>query len=174
MRKKRLSTIVIVMSVFASACAARSGASPSSADSVMPSPSAATAADCRPTEARAAFVPPPPFAKQPAAVHDSRWFGTPSLWTMLRPGDKPDGLSQKLFWWSADWAPDTEPNPAITVVARRLDGTASLAAGPGTNATSDFGTAMLVGVQFPTGGCWEVTGRYRGSSLSYVEWVVGG
>jgi len=30
---------------------------------------------------------------------------------------------------------------------------------------------MLVGVDIPTIGCWEITGRYAGHTLSFVVWV---
>ena len=35
----------------------------------------------------------------------------------------------------------------------------------------NFGPAMLVGVDFPTTGCWEITGRYADAELSFVVWV---
>jgi len=39
-----------------------------------------------------------------------------------------------------------------------------------TNAHSrDFGGwAMLVMMEFPAAGCWEVTGKYQGNQLSFV------
>src|SRR5207247_11186717 len=36
----------------------------------------------------------------------------------------------------------------------------------------DFGGwAMLVGVEFPASGCWEVTGRYKGQTATFVVQV---
>jgi hypothetical protein len=69
----------------------------------------------------------------------------------------------------------TEPEPAISVAGRRLDraGPTFRAGDPGTNASFDNTTAMLVGVGVPTSGCWELTGRYRGAQLSYIVWVAG-
>jgi hypothetical protein len=83
------------------------------------------------------------------------------------------GIPQKTFWWSADWSPDEEPEPAITVVGTRLDGPGSFTFGPGTNASADFGTAMLVGIDIPTEGCWRLTATYRDRYLSYVVQVGG-
>ena len=41
-----------------------------------------------------------------------------------------------------------------------------------TNAMADdIGEAMLTGVEFPTLGCWEVTGQYKKTELSFVIWV---
>ena len=63
--------------------------------------------------------------------------------------------------------------PAISVEGRRLDGPAVTfrAGDPGTNAGFDGADAMLVGVDVPTSGCWQLTGRYRGAQLSYVVWI---
>jgi hypothetical protein len=42
----------------------------------------------------------------------------------------------------------------------------------GTNAyAGDIGSAMLVGVDFPTLGCWKITGQYADAELSFVVWV---
>jgi hypothetical protein len=32
---------------------------------------------------------------------------------------------------------------------------------------------MLVGIEIPTAGCWQITGQYRDASLSYVVRVEG-
>jgi len=127
------------------------------------------------------LVPPPPAPASPPGYYGSDWFGSPSLWTMIeRDGEiwkqsslphGPEGLTQKTFWWSVDWRPDSEPQPAVTVVGRRLDGSGDFRYGDGTNASADFGTAMLVGVEFPSPGCWELTGRYRDAELRYVVWI---
>jgi hypothetical protein len=109
------------------------------------------------------------------------WFGTPTLWTMLdRDGETwehlpigPDGLSQNTFWWSTDWVPEADPVPAITVVGTQLDGTGTFTVGPGTNASTGSGQAMLVGVTVPTPGCWRLTGTYLDASLSIVVLVKG-
>ena len=94
------------------------------------------------------------------------------VWARL-PQDH-DGFGQKTFWWSANWDPDAEPEPAISVSGRQLDGTGRFeTSGLGTNAHADFGTAMLMGVEVPAAGCWRLTGTYRGKNLSYVVWVAG-
>jgi len=116
----------------------------------------------------------------PPDYYGSDWFGTADLWTMLTRGGEvwhdlpanPAGLSQKTFWWSANWPYRTELEPDITVIGRRLDGPGRFEAGhPGTNASADFGVAMLVGIDVPTTGCWQLTGEYRGTDLSYVVLV---
>jgi hypothetical protein len=76
----------------------------------------------------------------------------------------------KTFWFSVHFLGGSkESTPAIGVTGTRLDGTGTFQFGnPGTNAGADFGSAMLVGVDFPTIGCWRLTARYRGFELAYV------
>ena len=84
----------------------------------------------------------------------------------------PDGFGQKTFWWSADFNVNLELQPALAVSGRRLDEAGSfVSSGPGTNAQADFGSAMLMGIDVPSAGCWEITGTYRDATLSYVVWI---
>ena len=137
---------------------------------------------CRVTVPTAPFTPPAPAPEEPPAHYDAAWYGSPALWTMLhREGETwpglpldPGGLGQKTFWWSALWDHTRDFRPAISVGGRRLDAPGEFATtGRGTNASADFGTAMLIGVTIPAAGCWELTGTYRDSSLSFVVWVPG-
>jgi hypothetical protein len=155
--------------------AAVAGSSPARR-STGPIGSATTAVACDPTRPKPAFRAPRPALATPPADYHSSWFGTARLWTMLDAGGETwrhlppsaAGLAQKTFWWSSDWAPRDEPEPAMTVTGRRLDAPGSFSFGPGTNATADFGTAMLVGIDVPATGCWEITGRYRTATLSFI------
>jgi hypothetical protein len=137
-------------------------------------------ASCPLTRPDPGFVPPPSYDGQPAAQWGNGWFGTNDLWTAVAPdGDRWIGLtkgdagySQKTFWWSDDFRVNREQVPQIFVTGRRLDGPGAFGFGPGTNAGgSDIGSAMLVGVDVPTIGCWEITARYRSAELSIVVWV---
>ena len=38
----------------------------------------------------------------------------------------------------------------------------------GLTAAQEAGAAMLVMVEFPASGCWEVTGAYKGQTLTFV------
>jgi hypothetical protein len=108
------------------------------------------------------------------------WFGTEHLWTSL-PEDgiwsdlplNPDGYTQKVFWWSRLFSFEDEPQPELVVFGKRLDGDAPpLIVSRATNAMAgDIGTAMLVGVDFPTAGCWEITGQYKKTGVTFVIWV---
>jgi hypothetical protein len=98
--------------------------------------------------------------------------GTEATWRGL-PQDR-NGYSQKVFWWSQYFDVKTDPFPALTVILARLDAPSSpiVAAEEATNASADFGTAMLTGVELPTPGCWKITGQYQEAELSFVVWVV--
>jgi hypothetical protein len=136
---------------------------------------------CVPTKPSRPFVPPAGYLSVPPNSPQFAWFGSADLWTILNAdGETWSGspaardnvaIPQKTFWWSSRWSPDAEPMPAITVSGQRLDGDGSFSYGPGTNASADFGTAMLVGIDVPGPGCWRLTATYRDSSLSYTVLV---
>jgi hypothetical protein len=158
-----------------SSAAAVAGSFPAPASN-RPGGTNTTSVACDSTRPDPVFRAPRPAPAEPPAYYHASWYGSAHLWTMLDTDGRSwrglpqsaAGLTQKTFWWSADWAPGDEPEPAITVTGRRLDGHGSFSFGPGTNASADFGTAMLVGVDVPTTGCWEITGRYRTSTLSFI------
>lgn len=126
-----------------------------------------------------AYSPPPPF--DPSGPDAAEfWFGSASLWTLL-PTDgvwrqlplDASGYTQKTFWWREGYDWQAEPLPKLTVTGKRLDApAAALSASAATNGNeARLQSFMLVGVQFPTSGCWQVTGHYGGSDLSYVVWI---
>jgi len=57
----------------------------------------------------------------------------------------------------------------------RFDGDAPpIAVAGGTNAGISGTYAMLIGVSFPTGGCWELTAYHEGHVLTFVVSVANG
>ena len=128
------------------------------------------------------FVAPAPYPAAPPERYVGQfWYGTPELWTMLGTDpvwrDLPHnkrGYSQKVFWWSKDFDVSDDPYPAFTLIIERLDvaSTPMVVAEEATNASADFGTAMLTGIEIPTPGCWKFTGQYQKSELSFVVWVI--
>ena len=123
------------------------------------------------------FTPPVPYPES------NPWefrYGSADLWTAV-PQDglwaglphNPEGYTQKVFWWREGYSWSDEPEPELVVTGRRLDDSAPpLNVSRATNAfASDIGSAMLVGVDFPTLGCWEITGSYGGHDLSFIVWV---
>lgn len=140
-------------------------------------------ASCPATRASdSSFVPPSPYPSAAPSWNDV-WIGAEGLWVMApadgiwrgvkRSSQHGPVYGNKQFWWSRGYDGTTEPLPELTVSGRRLDGdTPPFVAGPATNAHhADFGGwTMLVAPQIPLG-CWEMTGRYRGHSVSFVVWV---
>ncbi|MFZ0421072.1 MAG: hypothetical protein WAM04_23430 [Candidatus Sulfotelmatobacter sp.] len=128
------------------------------------------------------FVPPKPYSQQ--APNGSFWFGTEKLWTALPIDGAWRGLGhytandptfrQKLFLWRQGYDWHREPRPNLKVIGKRLDAeTDPLFVDRPTNVSSDPG-GMLVGINFPTVGCWEITGRYGDDTLTFVIWVTAG
>jgi len=125
-----------------------------------------------------AFVPPAPYDTLGFIGHF--WFGSNSLWTEILDNGIWEGLphnlegyTQKVFWWRDGYVWNEEPEPNLIVTGERLDAKAPpLKVSRATNAyASDIGSAMLVGVDFPTLGCWKITGQYKKAELSFVVWV---
>ena len=121
------------------------------------------------------FTPSAPYPLKPPG--DYFWYGTDSLWTALPQNGvwaslprNPQGYSQKVFWWRKGYSWTEEPQPALSVTGHRLDGAAPLLnVTRATNAyAEDIQSAMLVGIDFPTLGCWEITGRYDDAELTFV------
>ncbi len=125
-----------------------------------------------------AFTPPVPYSD--LGFEGEFWVGSNSLWTAV-PQDgtwyglphNPEGYTQKVFWWREGYVWNKEPEPDLRVSGERLDAPAApLNVSRATNAyASDIGSAMLVGVDLPTLGCWKITGRYEDAELSFVVWV---
>jgi len=108
------------------------------------------------------------------------WYGSESLWTALRTDGvwaelppNPDGYTQKIMWWSDLYVLKDELQPALVVTGERLDAEAPpLKFYGATNAfADDIGDAILIGVDFPTLGCWMITGQYKDAELSFVVWI---
>jgi hypothetical protein len=104
-----------------------------------------------------------------------RWYGSETLAVILRPDGIWRGMGpernyrDKLFWWSLGFKPGMESS--LEVSARKLgDPSAQADISRSTNAHSPSlgGWTMLVGVELPSAGCWEITGRYLGQTLSFV------
>jgi len=55
-------------------------------------------------------------------------------------------------------------------MGRRIDGPAPrIRASTATNAfAEDIGSSILVGVEIPAAGCWQITGHLKGVTLSFV------
>jgi VWFA-related protein len=127
------------------------------------------------------FTPPAPYPAEPPEQHSS-WYGTDALWTMLPASGTWSGLargeagySQKVLLWRPGYDGRAEQWPDATVSGRRLDAEASrVVAAPATNAyRRQFGGwAMLVEVEIPTPGCWELRATDGTTTLTFTVLVM--
>jgi hypothetical protein len=108
-----------------------------------------------------------------------RWYGSEALAVMLPPESIWRGMGpkhnyrDKLFWWSLGYKPGAESK--LKVTGRKLDGSSTAADVSRTTnayAASLGGWAMLVEVEFPSAGCWEIVGEYLGQELAFVVEVI--
>jgi hypothetical protein len=123
------------------------------------------------------FVPPWPYR----ASSGVNWFGTDRFWTLL-PADATWGQGEKTFWFRQEWGRHKDRDQWIpekdaaklTVSARRLDGPAPPPEVLKANSSyrEDWKRFLVGGINFPTPGCWEVSGRYESDELTFVVWIV--
>jgi hypothetical protein len=127
------------------------------------------------------FVPPPPYPAKPS--HGQFWFGTDRLWTALPETGAWIGLGhytpsdptfrQKLFFWRQGYDAHAETQAKLTVSGSRIDTPAQPLQidGPGTGSWTADDQFLVTGINFPTIGCWEITGRYENDEVIFVVWV---
>lgn len=190
MQKQKLSQLIFGLALFIAACASKPLAE---STKIPPTPipekfldvKSVLVKDVAPPgcpvtlPADLTFQAPEPLAPD-APWPRTFWFGSEHLWTALDIKGvwedlpkNPDGYTQKIMWWSSLFSLKDELEPALVVFGRRLDAEApELKFYGATNATAaDIGEAMLTGVDFPTEGCWEVTGQYKKTGLTFVVWI---
>jgi hypothetical protein len=127
------------------------------------------------------FIPPAPYPAKPSARQF--WFGTDRLWTALPLTGTWSGLPhytptdptyrQKLAFWRQGYDPHSEPRPNLTVTGKRIDGRAGplQSDGKGNGSWTKDDQFIMTGINFPTLGCWEITGHYETDELTFVIWV---
>lgn len=103
------------------------------------------------------------------------WYGSESLAVVLPPDGIWRGMGaahhyrNKLFWWSSGFRAGDESK--LKVTAKRVDASsppAEVSRATNAHAASLGGWAMLVLVEFPSAGCWQITGEYLGQRLEFV------
>ncbi len=121
-----------------------------------------------------------PFREPSPSSASQFWYGDEALAVLLRAGgwwrgmDTKHRYRTKLVWWRQGYDGRSGSWPSLTVTGKRLDASAPPAdVSRATGAYhSDFGGwAMMVAVEFPTSGCWELTGEYQGHALSFIVQV---
>jgi hypothetical protein len=78
-----------------------------------------------------------------------------------------------VAWWrqGVDWRSDGASK--LKVTGRYLNSLAPplVAEVAAPARTKDGDSYVLVGINFPTLGCWEITGRYDDDELTFIVWV---
>lgn len=136
-------------------------------------------AEARVPETCPVTLPAAPRFKPPAPYEEGTrvWHGTPALWTSL-PRDgiwRSLGARNKFSWWSQNWGPTTANKDGLNLLvsALKLDGeTRSIVFSDVENVVEDADHwSMMMSLDFPVSGCWQVTGRLGKESLTFVVWV---
>jgi hypothetical protein len=98
-----------------------------------------------------------------------RWFGSDALAVNLKADGVWRGMGakrhyrDKLWFWRRGYSAEAEPAPALTLKAVKLDDGIDPKEFRNTTATNAYGPGwnqMLVGMEFPSAGCWQVTATY--------------
>jgi hypothetical protein len=123
------------------------------------------------------FVPPAPY---PLSAPDGQfWYGTDMLWTTLNIDGKwhmqdnvlhGKGYRTKLVFSRLGFDWHKELQPKFIVTSKRLDAKAPLV--PAEPANAVFlpcnAPAIMTAIDIPTAGCWELTARYNGQTLTFI------
>ena len=103
------------------------------------------------------------------------WFGSKELAVFMPKNGKWKGMgpernyANKFWWWREGYDARKESKPKLVITANRLDEHSEIVTFD--DATSGYNAswnAMLMGMTFPSAGCWEVVGSYDGSYLQVV------
>jgi hypothetical protein len=90
--------------------------------------------------------------------------GTGALWTRRANIDVPGSHQSNIWRVKFSWY--TRPFGLPTITGRRLDGTGTFHA-DANPATDSRGTWIVSSFVFSHPGCWQVTGRYRSSTIRF-------
>jgi hypothetical protein len=123
------------------------------------------------------FTPPPPHRAVEADAARF-WYGSDALYVSVwsdgrwRGITSPTGTRDKSFWHRKDAKWLKEFPYQLKVTAKRIDTDGAMITFPRvTNAIMGDEVAMLLMLELPERGCWQVTGNYKSDYLSWVTWV---
>ena len=122
------------------------------------------------------LVPPKTFPSRPASANYF-WYGSDGLWVRLRTdglwqgGHTESGTVDRFWWWRAnnDWLRENRRQLRVSVT--RVGG-GDEGAFVSTVREGHFpgGPAMATMITLPPG-CWNIRGRYKDDSVSFVVLV---
>jgi hypothetical protein len=130
------------------------------------------------------YTPPPPY---PSELGEGFWFGSEKLWTHLpangtwtlghySPAES--AFRQKLLWYREGFNAKEESKPKLIVTGKRLDAPAPPLGVDGPTGSwrpeNPGDSFMVIALNIPTTGCWEISGQYGEDKLSFVVWVEDG
>ena len=159
--------VVIVVAGGSAIVASHTNASPrlsvgqtsSSKTTTSTSPTATTCA------ASISLVPPAKVPHDVAAwAQGAAVVGNGALWTRRSNIDVPGSHQSKIWRVKFSWY--TRPFGLPTITGRRLDGTGTFHA-DANPATDSRGTWVVSSFEFSHPGCWQITGRYRSSTIRF-------
>jgi len=118
----------------------------------------------------------PPGLETVGAPSGGFYFGTPKLSAYLYFG--PVGMGEKIAWFipqAKAAQAEHRLRPALSISLKRLDAPAPVVVTDGNASWSSMPAwwpwFIGSGVDFPTRGCWEITGRLDGETLRFVYQV---
>lgn len=119
---------------------------------------------------KAFLVPFPYLLKPPDPV--SFWYGSRALWTQVwsPPPWTPWKPQQptRMYWASEIKSSDEQPSLVVTMKRLDADEPSQVFAGADKISYTPKRFGMIASVTFPSAGCWQVSGEYRGQTLQYV------
>lgn len=123
------------------------------------------------------FTPPPPSRAMDVGS-TMFWYGTDALYTALfsdgrwRGIKSSTGTRNKSFWHrkNPEWEQENPYQFKVTYREHAETGP-MFTVGRVTNAILGGEMSMLIMLELPTRGCWEVTANYKDAYVSFVTWV---
>lgn len=109
------------------------------------------------------------------------WYGSPKLAAMI-PWDgqwlgmgAEHNFRNKFWWWREEYRANSNWERQLTLSVRNMENGHVFTAGDATNArtgSDDYNWhSMLLALEFPAAGCWEITGRFADDTLVIVVQV---
>jgi hypothetical protein len=127
------------------------------------------------------YVPPGQKAQKAIEPDEPFLYGTDALFTQIYADGRWRGIKSaagtrnKSAWFRRDAEWGKERPYQLVVTAKRIDVNGPmLTVARVTNmlvGKEQEEVAMLLMLELPERGCWEVTGNYKSDSLSFVVWV---
>jgi hypothetical protein len=121
----------------------------------------------------------------PVSIDSSHaWYGGAALAALIPKNGVWNGMGpehnygDKFWWWRSGYDAKAESAPNLNISARLLDGRNTEI--EVSDATSGFSSdpevnwnSILIGMEFPSSGCWEITGMYDGVESLIIVLHVG-